>query len=1154
MLDDGVSFCDCGKPLVEHGENITNRWCDGLCNIIPSASPPPPLPTDGQERRVAPIPQVRRSPRTLDLQSLAQVTPNMGANNGPVEDGPSHTRQNVSDYFDTGQPVGTSPGSATDPSIGKIHRDEALPLVDHATGCYQCEHPLCGKTYATVNNLQRHWLQKLHCDPKQLLPLSTLPQPGSAVSSSEPKLAVVGVVEAALGSGLSASRVNPMPPVMTSPVLAALLHASPAAPNRLPPALLPVDPGGATTSTGDVAVTDGLNTHPPTPITPRSASISARLGDEQAAITSPLSPQSPLGPATPPAIYCDAIRNSDFQSSLLSLANVTPRYKPLPRAATKCFVDLCDQLGAKYTSNPSETALFRILAVPKVCLSGKYNVALAPALRSFPHVLWPAPRQSKLPSSPPTLGKTVERLVEQGRTSTAARHLANTAAPVHITTAIADSLANLHPSGPTGPFSLPSRNGSDKPIPEELFRTVLDTLKADLAPGLTGWTVPLLRLAYQAPGFRSFVSRITEGIRRGSAPGSSLLTVALLISIPKANNKVRPIAISKILYRFAMKVIVRNINVGASLLPSQFGVGTKGGVEPIVHTLNLALTGGLPSKYTHFTMLDAVNAFNCADRGMVARACATHCPDLFRAAKWSYNRPSPMALLMEDDSIRTIMSSQGVRQGDPLSAILFSLVMRPFLEKLQEHLGPKYLVLAYLDDIFILAQGGDAEACTHEFIATCTSPVRLNPAKCSTLSLEVIKDNGAKLLGTALGSVQFRDRFLVEKIAQLEHTLNNLSLLPHHHALYLLRHSLQLSLRHLLRTPGSPDLSSAWIRLDTSLWRQVRRMRGAGFAQPDRASLFDALGFLPVKFGGLGILTHQKLSTIASEAASAALSLSLAALFPTLPPPTDVRTQWERCIKFHTLSRNTLFTAFSMAEKCWTLEAASQVGSAWLSVAPTSVFNLLSNFKVTSALRIRLGRPFYTRDTCLQCSRPHVIDHADACLKNPMGSTIRHNQIVRACARLATSLNGVAATFEPPIEGSVSLRNDLRLTVLASARLEAVDVDVSLVALKSNRPAPSRSPTRPLPTGSELVTDATACIQMQLRARHKEKVDKVSQYPAYLESNVFRPLIISAGGVLEESSLDLVKTWLAAAPSWARSQFWISLSLTIVRCRAPSSG
>jgi len=61
------------------------------------------------------------------------------------------------------------------------------------------------------------------------------------------------------------------------------------------------------------------------------------------------------------------------------------------------------------------------------------------------------------------------------------------------------------------------------------------------------------------------------------------------------------------------------------------------------------------------------------------------------------------------------------------------------------------MVVAYLDDIFILSDDDSAMTDAQAFLSSHTEIIRLNASKCRTLSLDSIRQDGLELLGTVVG-------------------------------------------------------------------------------------------------------------------------------------------------------------------------------------------------------------------------------------------------------------------------------------------------------------------------------------------------------------------------------------------------------------------
>jgi hypothetical protein len=141
-----------------------------------------------------------------------------------------------------------------------------------------------------------------------------------------------------------------------------------------------------------------------------------------------------------------------------------------------------------------------------------------------------------------------------------------------------------------------------------------------------------------------------------------------------------------------------------------------------------------------------------------------------------------------------------------MGPIMFSLRIRSLLRDLASSVGPDRLILAYLDDIYILSPDDLALEQILAFFAERQPSIRLNPSKSKTFALDDIPTNGLRMLGTCVGAYSARERFLQEKIDHEAATVAKLINLPHQHTLFVLRVCMQQNLRHLQLSLKSDDL------------------------------------------------------------------------------------------------------------------------------------------------------------------------------------------------------------------------------------------------------------------------------------------------------------------------------------------------------------
>jgi hypothetical protein len=455
--------------------------------------------------------------------------------------------------------------------------------------------------------------------------------------------------------------------------------------------------------------------------------------------------------------------------------------------------------------------------------------------------------------------------VEKGRLGSAARRLAGTAAVATVDNEVVATLQDKHPAGTEDPFGV-TDGPSSGDIPSEEIMAAFKTFKPDTSPGLSGWTHHLLATALRVPAFLKAIHTLTGLIMAGTAPGQAMLCASRLTPLRKPDGGLRPIAVGDMIYRLATKAIIRHSNRRDFLLPYQFGVGSKGGVEPVVRAVERALEGNLDRPYTHLTSLDFSNAFNTVDRRDIAEGLRQYAPILYRAGRWAYSCTSSL-VLSSPEGRHIITSAQGVRQGDPMRPLMFSLGIRSLLR------DPDRLILAYLDDIYILSPDDKALEETLAFFDERQPSIRLNPTKCKSLALEDIRTNGLRMLGTCVGARAAIEQFLQEKIDHEAATVAKLINPPHQHALLVLRVCVQQNLRHLQRSLKSDDLVHLWDRLDTTLREAVARIRGL----PRPTDQLDAAVIsLPIKMGGLGILSYKTVAPHAYAAASEAADTTLA--------------------------------------------------------------------------------------------------------------------------------------------------------------------------------------------------------------------------------------------------------------------------------------
>ena len=262
----------------------------------------------------------------------------------------------------------------------------------------------------------------------------------------------------------------------------------------------------------------------------------------------------------------------------------------------------------------------------------------------------------------------------------------------------ARALAALHPSCPAPTvqaiFELPLPPG----VAPDTVARCLRAFPLEAAPGPTGLRAQHLRDACVVGNSDSFLAQLAEVVSllaQGRAPSfvAPVLAGAGLVTLPKPQGGVRPIAVGEILRRLTGKCLMTQVREDAQAFfwPAQVGVAVKGGAERAVHAVRAWTQQHAGASQKALLKLDFRNAFNCVSRDAVLQECAANFPALARWATWCYRQPTRLQF-----GDRVLHSSTGIPQGDPLRPLLFSVALQPLARALRN--GSLDLAVHFLDD------------------------------------------------------------------------------------------------------------------------------------------------------------------------------------------------------------------------------------------------------------------------------------------------------------------------------------------------------------------------------------------------------------------------------------------------------------------------
>ena len=544
-----------------------------------------------------------------------------------------------------------------------------------------------------------------------------------------------------------------------------------------------------------------------------------------------------------------------------------------------------------------------------------------------------------------------------------------------------------------------------------------------------------------AKALLSALTRFTTLVLQGKTPVSirPFFFGASLTALTKKEGGIRPIAVGCTLRRLVAKVAGFRVRdeMAALLAPRQLGYGVRGGAEAAVHAARLYLQG---LQHRCVLKLDVKNAFNTLRRDKMLHALQNFAPDLFPFVYSSYSSSS--SLFWND---KTIQSTEGVQQGDPLGPLLFCLTIHPLVSQLKSE-----LCVWYLDDGTI---GGAAEDIKHDLEIVvregaalglhlnerkseviCKDPAARGSILPSIPGVQVIDPTSASLLGSPIGDTGSTSDAISRKTQLLRTMGERLQYVSAHDALLLLRNSFAIpKLLYLIRS--SPSFLSPKLKDYDDVLRSIVGSV-ANTCLDDNAW---SQASLPVKAGGLGIRSAVQLAPLAFLSSAAASSDLVHLILPPRfgsqevlhvgsaltswsldqdhPPPVAPASHHQKVwdtIKVSATANALLENAPDALSRARLLAASAKESGAWLNALPISSLGLrMDDNTIRVSVRLRLGTTLCRPHACHHCGAEvnHLGTHGLSCVRSE-GRHHRHAALNDIVHRALTAAH-IPSRLEP---------------------------------------------------------------------------------------------------------------------------------------------
>ena len=367
------------------------------------------------------------------------------------------------------------------------------------------------------------------------------------------------------------------------------------------------------------------------------------------------------------------------------------------------------------------------------------------------------------------------------------------------------ALEHLHPA-PIQPITAVEARDLP-PSPEVDESTVLGAVRRmnpNAAAGpdhMSPWLLQLLVNSEVSPEAGvtglSALTRLVARLASGNIPDQSLplLAAAILLPICPKPNKIRPIAIGQALRRLVTKALLPKAlgDTRSFLAPQQLANVIPSAMDAIVHDARLLLRRhGNDPNYVMVT-IDAKNSFNACSRQTILDTLPNRAPSLARFTNAVYAKTTPLLVLPSHPPV-LLRSREGTQQGDPANMLLFSLTVQPLIRRISQTCNLE-LNRWYADDGLLIGRIAEVkralqilrdEGPAHNFYMHVgktksywpTIDTNLLSHITEEIPIDVISDGGVDILGAPVGSRNYMEVKLQQKLDACNQALADIADLP----------------------------------------------------------------------------------------------------------------------------------------------------------------------------------------------------------------------------------------------------------------------------------------------------------------------------------------------------------------------------------------